>query len=221
MSVVGRLTGTEATVLLVLAAVVEPVRNPDLRRLGPALEAPSRRKLQELGLLEVEAGPRRSLLLSLTDKGWATAEDLLAAPPAGATGHQRALWTVAAGLGRYLRRESLALGEVVVPPDTTAISTAAAGAPAPPADPGPATVEQVRRAYLRIAAPGSWVALKDLRAQLPGVPAGAVDDALRTLYPEPGVHIVAEDNLKALTAEDRAAALQLGGRPLHAIRITR
>lgn len=209
------LTGTETAVLLVLAAAVEPVRNPDLKLLGPALEAPSRRKLVERGLLEVEVGEHRALLLSLTDRGWAAAAELLESPPPPrATPQLRALFTFAAGIGRYLRRESLALGEVVTP----------AGVPAPsvPVNPpdGPPTA-QVREAYRRIAAPGAWVALRDLRAALPGVPRTVVDEGLRALYPEPGVHIVAEDNLKALTPDDHAAALQLGGRSLHAIRITR
>ena len=61
-----------------------------------------------------------------------------------------------------------------------------------------------------------WDLARFLREQ-----AGMHDAALRELYPEPGVDIVAEDNLKALTADDRAAALILGGRELHAIRVTR
>ncbi|MEC4615770.1 hypothetical protein VPH29_21430, partial [Tsukamurella tyrosinosolvens] len=94
-----------------------------------------------------------------------------------------------------------------------------AGRPEPTPDGPPA--DRVRAAYRAVAALGAWVALRDLRAALPGVPRATVDEGLRALYPEPGVHIVAEDNLKALTPDDHAAALQLGGRPLHAIRITR
>lgn len=218
------LTGTESTVLLVLASAVEPVRNPDLKLLGPALEAPSRRKLVERGLLDVEVGERRTLLLSLTDRGWAAAAALLESPPPPrATPQLRALFTFAAGIGRYLRRESLALGEVVTPADPPAPTLAAAvpSAPTPaPAPDGP-PADRVRAAYRAVAALGAWVALRDLRAALPGVPRATVDEGLRALYPEPGVHIVAEDNLKALTPDDHAAALQLGGRPLHAIRITR
>lgn len=216
------LTGTESTVLLVLASAVEPVRNPDLKLLGPALEAPSRRKLVERGLLDVEVGERRTLLLSLTDRGWAAAAALLESPPPPrATPQLRALFTFAAGIGRYLRRESLALGEVVTPADPPAPAPAQAvrSAPAPAPDGPPA--DRVRAAYRAVAALGAWVALRDLRAALPGVPRTTVDEGLRALYPEPGVHIVAEDNLKALTPDDHAAALQLGGRPLHAIRITR
>ncbi|KXO95542.1 Uncharacterised protein (plasmid) [Tsukamurella tyrosinosolvens] len=216
------LTGTESTVLLVLASAVEPVRNPDLKLLGPALEAPSRRKLVERGLLDVEVGERRTLLLSLTDRGWAAAAALLESPPPPrATPQLRALFTFAAGIGRYLRRESLALGEVVTPADPPAPAPAQAvrSAPAPAPDGPPA--DRVRAAYRAVAALGAWVALRDLRAALPGVPRATVDEGLRALYPEPGVHIVAEDNLKALTPDDHAAALQLGGRPLHAIRITR
>lgn len=219
------LTGTESAVLLVLASAVEPVRNPDLKLLGPALEAPSRRKLVERGLLDVEVGERRALLLSLTDRGWAAASELLESPPPPrATPQLRALFTFAAGIGRYLRRESLALGEVVTPADPPA------PAPAPTVPPAPARHEsvpdgppadRVRAAYRAVAALGAWVALRDLRAALPGVPRTVVDEGLRALYPEPGVHIVAEDNLKALTPDDHAAALQLGGRPLYAIRITR
>ncbi|WP_248489432.1 hypothetical protein [Tsukamurella sp. PLM1] len=216
------LTGTEVTVLLVLAAAVDPVRNPDLKLLGPALEAPSRRKLQRNGLVDVEPGARRALVLSLTDKGWAAAAELLESPPPPrATPQLRALLTFGASVGRYLRRESLALGEVMTPAAPVPASTPSAPAPTTPATGAASTVDLVRAAYLRIAAPGAWVALARLRAALPGVPRDTVDDALRELYPEPGVHIVAEDNLKALTSEDRAAALHLGGRPLHAIRITR
>lgn len=215
------LTGTESAVLLVLAAAVEPVRNPDLKQLGPELKADSRRRLVDRAFVDVEKGSRGALVLSLTDRGWAAAAELLESPPPPrATPQLRALFTFAASVGRYLRRESLALGEVMTsasptPPAPPAHAPAAAASPA--ADPG----DLVRAAYLHIAAPGAWVTLKDLRAALPGMPRGTVDDALRALYPEPGVHIVAEDNLKALTAEDRAAALHLGGRPLHAIRITR
>ncbi|MEC4616171.1 hypothetical protein VPH29_23485, partial [Tsukamurella tyrosinosolvens] len=124
------LTGTESTVLLVLASAVEPVRNPDLKLLGPALEAPSRRKLVERGLLDVEVGERRTLLLSLTDRGWAAAAALLESPPPPrATPQLRALFTFAAGIGRYLRRESLALGEVVTPADPPAPAPAVPSAP--------------------------------------------------------------------------------------------
>lgn len=210
------LTGTESAVLLVLAASVVPVRNPDLRTLGPALEAPSRRRLVDRGLLDVEVGERRALVLTLTDKGWAAAAEVLESPPPPrATPQLRALFTFGASVSRYLRRESLALGEVVVPPGPSA----APAALAPPV--GVDTVELVRATYARIVPPGAWVGLAALRAALPGVPRDSLDDALRVLYPQRGVHIVAEDNLKALTADDRAAALQLGGRPLHAIRITR
>ncbi|TWS19118.1 hypothetical protein FK529_11415 [Tsukamurella asaccharolytica] len=216
------LTGTESAVLLVLASAVEPVRNPDLKLLGPALDAPSRRRLVERGLLEVEVGARRALVLSLTDRGWAAAAALLESPPPPRASPQlRALFTFAAGIGRYLRRESLALGEVVTPPDTPTPTPPQAPEAPEAAAPDGSPADRVRAAYRAVAAPGAWLALRDLRAALPGVPRTVVDEGLRALYPEPGVHIVAEDNLKALTAEDREAALHLGGRPLHAIRITR
>lgn len=222
------LTGTETAVILVLAAAVEPVRNPDLKLRGPELKAPSRRALIDRGLLEVETGARRALVLTLTDKGWAAAAELLESPPPPhATPQLRALLTFGASVARYLRRESLGLGEIMVaePPAETPDALPEPPSPPAPEPPAPAephrpdTVEQVRGAYARIATPGAWVGLKDLRAALPDVPRDLLDDALRALYPEHGVHIVAEDNLKALTADDRAAALQLGGRPLHAIRI--
>ncbi|WP_206513904.1 hypothetical protein, partial [Xanthomonas vesicatoria] len=93
------LTGTEASVLLVLAAVAGPVRNPDLAALGPALPAPSRTRLVQRGLLEVTDGARRSLVLALTDRGWAAAAELLESePPPRSTPSTRALFSVAAGL---------------------------------------------------------------------------------------------------------------------------
>lgn len=207
------LTGTECTALFVLAAESRPVPNPELRALGCNLEKDSRDRLRGRGLIEVARGPRNANVISLSDKGWATAGELLAGePPARSTPATRALFTVARGLARYLRRESLALGEVFLP------DAEPSGTPEPPA----ATVERVWDAYHRAARhSGAWVSLAAVRAALTDLPRREVDDALTEMYVMPGVDIVPEDNRKALTAADRGAALRLGGRDLHAMRIVR
>jgi hypothetical protein len=241
------LTGTECAVLLVLAAESGPVRNPDLKALGATLEKPSREKLRGRGLIEVTIGARRANIISLSDKGWAATAALLEAePPAGAAPAVRALFTFARGIGRYLRRESLALGELLLPetaevptvpgtgdtprrsePESPSassgspgpISAPITGAPTPPPDSSDLTV-RIWNTYHRIAPTfGAWVSLKDLRAALGDLRRQLVDDALKEMYILPGVDIAPEMNQKALTAADRQASLTLGGRQLFAMRV--
>lgn len=202
------LTGTEAAVLLVLAAESRPVRNPELRELAPELTAPARRRLVDRGLIGVES-VRRTNVLTLTDRGWAAAAALTrAAPTAGSAPLGRALFTVARAVGRYLDRESIALGEVFGPPPLAA-------------EPAPGTVaDRVRAAYHSVTgSPGGWVRLRTLRESLPGLARADVDAALTALYATPDVDIVAEENSKALTSADRDAAVRVGGRDLHALRV--
>lgn len=208
------LNGTEQAVLLVLMAEAGPVRNSDLaKKLGPALDKPTRERLIRLGLIETNTGvkPMEHLLL---DRGAKTCARIIGAdPPDKPSGQGKALYTVLRALRRYFDREDLAPGDVFLPLDASP----------PEGDPDPLGDDieaRVRAAYVRLAAyEGGWVDLVRLRAELPDVSRRDLDDALTQMYRVPGVSLVREDNQKTLTDDDHAAAVEIGNQPKHMIAI--
>ncbi len=78
----------------------------------------------------------------------------------------------------------------------------------------------MRAAYVGLAAhAGGWVDLVRLRAALPDVSKRDLDDALTTMYRMPGVSLMREENQKTLTADDHAAAVEIGNQHKHLIAI--
>jgi hypothetical protein len=215
------LTGTEQAVLLVLMAESRPVPNPDLERLGPKLDKPGRVRLNELGLIETTAG--RPLVHELTDAGWALCRRLFTADtPPRASGQGRALYTVLRALYRHLDRADLAPADVFLPDDSARDGQSAE--PASGQARGYALAsrgeEQIRTAYARLVArPGGWVSLARLRGEVGDLPRKEVDAALINLYQQPGVSLIPEENQKALTDADRAAAVRIGDQNKHLIAI--
>jgi len=207
------LTGTEQAVLLVLMAEARPVRNPELATLGPELKKRDRDRLQHRRLIEVTT-EGRAMVLELTDTGWATCAKLIgAATPARPSGQGKALYTVLRALRRYFDRDDLAPGDVFLPLD----DSPPAGDPDPLGDDVEA---KVRGAYVRLAArAGGWVDLVRLRGELPDVSRHELDAALTRMYRTPGVSLIPEENQKTLTAEDRAAAVEIGDQDKHLIAI--
>ncbi|WP_307797023.1 hypothetical protein [Williamsia soli] len=214
------LTGTEMIVLLVLMAEARGLTNAEIKERGPELRAtPSRKKLNELGLIESDtsARPHRH---ALSDRGWARCNELLGTqPPAGTTPQGKALFTVLAGLGRHLRSSDLRLADVFLP---TEVPDATLQPSAPPVDDSahlkPAVDIRIVEAYRSLAAkPGAWVSLRRLRPALGDVERDVLDDALRSLYTRPGITLIPEENQKSLTPEDRAAAVSIGGQNKHLI----
>lgn len=211
------LTGTEQSVLLVLMAECRPVPNPELKNLGPALDLASRNRLERHGLIEVSPG--RPMVLELTDAGWRLCHDLVGADvPARPSGQGRALYTLMRGLRRYLDHADLALSDVFAPadfapPQPTAVEVT-------PAVLGDGLEDRVRSAYDRLTRrPGGWVGLAKLREELADVSRGELDAALVRLDRRPGVNLIPEENQKALTDDDRAAAVRIGNENNHLIAI--
>jgi hypothetical protein len=86
--------------------------------------------------------------------------------------------------------------------------------------------DRVRVAYLAAVAkgsqkPGGFVSIADIRDELPDIDRGELDDALKGLDREAGVHVFPVANLKSLTARERAAAVRFGNEDSHAISMTR
>ena len=197
------LTGTQHAVLLVLMAEARPVRNPELATLGPELKKQDRDELVRKGLIEVTTEDR-TMVLELTDRGWATCAAIIGAEvPPQSKGQGRALYTVLRALRRHFDRENLAPADVFVELDDTVDVEA-----------------EVRAAYVRLASrAGGWVDLVRLRADLPDVSKHELDEALTRMYRIPGVSLVPEENQKTLTAEDHAAAIEIGDQAKHLIAI--
>lgn len=216
-----KLTGTESAVMFVLMSQGTPVSNPQLKAgLGPQLEAASRKKLLTLGLIESSKGARNAIFNSLTDAGWAwCATELDSEPPTPSTPQIKALYTVLAGVGRYLRATDLRLHEVFAPPIPDA----------PPSEDEPAAAhddsaaapsERIRAAYHALAdQPGAWVTLTELRSALGDVVRADLDTELVLLQRQPGVSLIPQENQKLLTESDRAAAVVVGTQKCHLIAI--
>ena len=197
----GELTGTERAVLLVLMAESRPVPNPELAALGPALDKKGRDKLNRLGLIDSQRAGGR-FVHELTDRGWRLCGEIVSAgPPPRSTGPAKTLYTVLGALGRYLQRSDVSLAELFWPAAEESVD------------------ERIRAAYERLAPrPGSLVRLARLREELRD-PRAEVDAALVALYRARGVSVVPEEDQKALTAEDRDAAVVIGDKPKHLIAI--
>ena len=206
------LTGNEQAVLLVLMAECRPVPNPELRDLGPELTKDQRDKLLRKDLIEVRPG--RPMVIELADKGWRMCRAIIGTDaPAGVTGQKRALYTVLKALDRHLADDDLALADVIRP----------AGSPQAPASTPPVadhTGGRVRDAYSRLATrPGGWVRLADLRNALADIARADVDAALRDLLRAREASLIPEENQKAITGADDAAAILIGGEKNHLMAI--
>lgn len=208
-----RLTNSEAAVLLVLMAEARAVSNPELARLGPQLGRASREKLVHMGLIEVDAS-NRQVRVELTDRGWKYCTDLMGTEPADrSNGSDRALFTVLAGIQRWLDQSGSRPSEIFSPrqPEDRAGGQAKD------------TVDieaSIRAAYARLARePGSTVRLSRLRNELRDIPRGDLDDALARLRRAADVSLIPEENQKTLTDEERAAAVVVGNQQNHLLSI--
>jgi hypothetical protein len=174
--------------------------NPALQaRWAFTLTGQDRVRLNEHGLV-TSRRTGRSFTHELTDKGWRWCTDELAAEvPPRAGSAAGALYAVLRGLGRYLDATGLALADVF-----------AFASPA----------ERIRDAYAKLAAaPRDWVSLADLRPLLDDLSRDDVDAALVELSRADGVVLSAEPNRKALTADETAAAVRIGGEAKHLLAI--
>lgn len=230
------LTPRERVLLMTLMAVNEEVPNPVLRqRTGLEVDRKARERLTTLGLL-TSAKRGRSIWYELTDAGWAWCGKELSqpAPPRSDTG-TRGLYAVLARLHRHLVRADLRLS------DLFGETADAAGAEQDGQhgregqlgregrhgqegqdDPAgrPSLAERIRAAYWELAEePGDWVSLTPVRDRLGDAARVEVDAALRQLVREPDVHLVPETAQFDLTPADRAAAVRIGGKDKHLLKV--
>lgn len=105
------------------------------------------------------------------------------------------------------------------PPKRKPTRAAAASSPAAPTT-NPAHETAVRDAVARLSGGrDEWVGLADLRAELGSMSRDEQDTVLRQLAITPGVQVEEETNQKGLRPVDRDAAVHIGGRDQHVIKI--
>ncbi|WIX91076.1 hypothetical protein [Amycolatopsis sp. DG1A-15b] len=213
-----RLKHKETAAMFTLMVLGREVPNQELEEVvGFTLTGKERRGLNELGYVESDqTGKNNSFVHVLSDSGWAWCEKELAAggppPPRGQSTLASALYVLLGGLNGYLERENLRLFQLFrlaeVPP-----------APADEAAPTGNLEDRIRVAYRELVKePRGWVGLVDLRPKL-GAPAAEVDAVLKELSRVGKVHLIPEDNRKALTAADHEAAIRIGGEDNHLLSI--
>ncbi|MDR7278005.1 hypothetical protein [Catenuloplanes atrovinosus] len=209
------LTASESALLILLMSEAREIPNTELvKDFGVELKKPSRDKLNRLGYLESRK-EGRILVHALGDKGWALMEGDLHFPRSTPRVLGAALSAFHAAMrDRVLPKtqfqtfgEALAQGSVV---------------PAQRAEPARADglTERIREVYASLASDrGAWVSLATLRPHFADVPRAELDEALKRLSREDGVHLAPEDNQKTLTAAEIDAAVRSGGQDKHLLAI--
>ncbi|WP_410586598.1 hypothetical protein [Amycolatopsis sp. lyj-23] len=202
-----RLGHKQTAAMFTLMVLGREVPNPELKELvGFTLTGKERTQLNDGGYVASEKSGR-TFVHELTDRGWAWCEKELGAktppPPRPQSTLCSVLYLVLGGFDDFRRKRNLHLADVF---GTTT--------PAP-AEPVEDLETRIRVAYRELVRePRGWVGLVDLRPKL-GAPAAEVDAVLKELSRAGKIHLVPEDNRKALTAADHEAAIRIGGEDNH------
>ena len=218
---VPKLSPNQILALVVLMSEARQLNNAELAEIaGFSLTGADNTKLeQKLGLVETDR-THKPYSHQLTEKGWRLVRKLhMMEPPKESKSATRTLLILLGNIDRSLEQlqtthgVKLSHGEFFRKQQPPAEGGVAEGADAE---------SRVRKAYASLAGqPGDWVGLADLRDQLPGLARADVDAALMVLLDQDGVRIIPVANTKALTARDRAAAIDIGGEASHALSMGR
>jgi hypothetical protein len=200
------LTVRQRAVLFALLGEARQVANPELEQLiGVRLDGAERRDLNDRKLVESNR-VGRAYAHELSDAGWRWCRNELAVAPGERAGSlERAHYRVFAVLARYLDAAGLSLADIVRP-DADASVAGLAGC--------------VEAAYRSLATgSGEFVSLRALRLRLPDRPRPDVDAALAALFTAQRINLIPQSNQRALSDDDREAALRIGGEYKHLISI--
>jgi hypothetical protein len=212
------LTASESALLILLMTEAREIPNIELvKDFGVELKKPSRDKLNRLGYLESRQ-EGRSFVHALGDKGWALMEGDLHFPRST----PRVLGAALSAFHAAMRDRVLPRTQFQTFSEAFALGTTV---PAQRAEPQPSVDkgdlgERIRNVYASLAGEsGAWVSLAGLRPHFADVPRDDLDEALKRLSREDGVHLAPEDNQKTLTAAEIDAAVRSGGQDKHLLAI--
>jgi hypothetical protein len=205
------LTPTECAILVVLLSENRDIRNPDLKgHFGFELTKPSRDKLNRLNYV-VTRKDGGVMVHRLGDAAWDRLREPLNFDGARPRAFGVALGSLLAAVARDLERNNRSLAMAFAPESAET---------APRHETEVDLTDRLREAYAATAsAPRAWVSIADIRRKLSDVSRGSLDAALRRLEQATDVNIVPESNQKALSEEDRRAAVIIGDQPKHFLAI--
>lgn len=201
-----RLTSQDISALFTLMAVAREIDNTSLEEVtGIRITGDVRRRLNGLGLVDSSRTGNKPYVHDLTDKGWVRCRyELKAQRPSRPGYYGYAFFAVLNGLDRFCDREKRQLADVFQPE----------------VDGGPDLETSIRLAYRKLAPkPGDWVHLAKLRPLLNGASKEDVDGVLKALGRKQEVSLAPNPDRKAVTADDRSAAVRIGGDDNHLIAI--
>jgi hypothetical protein len=212
----------ETCALLILMSEAREVPNSYLTNdVRLELKAPNRKRLVDLGLIEVRKEGQR-LFLNLTDRGWGHSLTAIGTEvPARAGVAGAAVYRLVASLRNYLGTSGFAPADFFAPHGTEVAGVAPALPQRTSSAAGVGAVAAlIRKAYGNLAAaPGESVELVRIRVALGDISRSHVDAALIDLSSAEDVHIFPESNQKTLTADERAASVSIGNQDKHLITI--
>ncbi|RCG26263.1 hypothetical protein DQ384_30375 [Sphaerisporangium album] len=218
------------TYLAVLMRENREVSNPELQETwGLTITGKERLKLNDLKLVDSRR-QGRSFVHVLSDHGWKQLEEMLREGIQRPTGYAGALVQVLAdGIQNVLHRPKVRLLDVYASsgglsdPDLLVSGSVDASEPSSAASDvsmnsleGESIEARIRATYREVAKePGAWVGLAEIRLHLGDIPRAEVDEVLTTMILSADVDLVPESNSKALTKEDREAAVNIGDQDKH------
>jgi hypothetical protein len=211
----------QRTAMLALMVAARDLNNNELTEMtGSSLTGQKTKRLVDDKLIETDTKARPQVH-TLTDDGWAWCANALAQGPEGASGSaEKTLYTILAGVHRYLERTGLKPADVFVADPS---APPAAKAPKPKAATKaakPSAESLIRSAYrLLCREPRGLVSLTELRPLVTGYTEKQVDAALVKMNLQPGVSIIPQSNQKVLTDADRAAMVRIGNEDRLLLRI--
>jgi hypothetical protein len=205
--------------LFALMGAAQEISNNELYELaGFRIDGALRKTLNERHLVVSTRQGNKPYVHELTDAGWKRCEAELSAGPLKATKFMAgAFHMVLSGLDRQLQREKRILANVFQPE-----AAAVAEEPAQQAAAEPVTEATIATLYRRLAEKqGDWVPLARLRPLLGDTPRAEVDRVLKDMSKARRAHLAPDPDRKSLTADDRDAAIRIGGEDNHLIVVAR
>jgi hypothetical protein len=214
-----QLSDDHISALFALMGAAREISNNELFELaGFRIDGKLRTTLNERHLVVSTRQGNKPFMHELTDAGWKRCEAELANGPLKASKYSAgAFHMVLGGIDRQLQREKRILANVFQPEDTPATKQ-----PAQPKPAEPVTDATIATLYRKLAdQQGDWVRLAKLRPLIGEAPRADVDRVLKEMSKASRARLSPDPDRKSLTAEDRDAAIQIGGDDNHLIVVER
>ena len=219
----GKKTSAERRALIMWALLARENAGAFQKELRPEPLKADREALDQAGLISWRKVGQK-IWIEVTDKGWAWAnENLGHALPSQSTAGAEILRRWLVKLDAYLNANGLALAEVLGPRSPAPGKGANGRHNVPVEAPAASLRDRIRAAYLK-ATGGRFnmrALLRDIRASLPDVERGTLDEVLQIMQREDDAVLYPLDNRVEITDADRAAAISFAGEPRHILWIER